>query len=796
MASVTQQIKNLLGGVSRQPDAKKIPGQLRTCINAYPDPTFGLIKRPGTEFKFSLSTTPNKYQNGKWFFIRRTQTEIYVGCIYNGSMEIWNSLTGVLCTAAPITSGYLSGSKDDFDVLSIQDYTVITNKTKTVALTAAPNFNAGRKATIRPISVEYNSEYKVTINNSTTSTYKTRDSDAAGQTALNIAEHLTELETRINALNIAGLTVTKLKSTLELSCTNSFTITSSGGVSNEELVSFQDAVNNIAELPDQSIHGRIVKITNTISATDSYYVEFVANNGVSGQGYWQETIAPNVSTSFDGSTMPHRLVNTALNTFTFGTIPWVAREVGDDDTNTAPSFVGSNINKTFFHSNRLGFLSGDNVILSEAGDYINFWARSALTQIASDPIDISCSSLTPTSLRNVLPVPQGLVIFSANQQFLMSADQGILTPTTTTIKSLASYECDEQIAPVDVGTNLVFASKTEGYTRVFGMLTRGQEENPDVADISRVVSDWIPDTVDTLVASPQNSFIGLYARTSRDVYFYRFYNSGQDKDVMQAWFQWRLPGNVQFIAVDSDDLYIITYQGGQYGMLKTTLNQTPDNQILVTNQGQTVQLCMDMYAVAGQVTYDANNNWSRCTLPFNNVPTLEPVLIVAGTAQVNSVFQSGFTLSPVVGFDNNGNPFFQVNGIDLSNQAAQVYVGYKYDFDVELPTLYYQLDAGTSDYTATLTISRIKVSAGLSSDLGFRLKRRGSDVWEDIQFAQDADFYLANDVPLAEQNMYVLPIHQRNENFNLRIISDSPFPVALSSMAWEGNYSPRYYRRR
>lgn len=794
MASVTQKISNLLGGVSRQPDVKKLPGQLRTCTNAYPDPTFGLIKRPGTEFKFSLSTTPNKYVDGKWFFIRRAKTEIYVGCIYNGNLEIWNAITGVLCTATPITSSYLQGTKDDFDVLSIQDYTVITNKTKAVALTAAPTFNPGRKATLRPISVEYSSEYKVTINNTSISTYKTRDSDAANQTALNIAEHLTELETRINALNISGLTVTKLKSTLELSSTSSFTITASGGVSNDELVVFQDSVNNISELPEQSIHGRVVKITNTISATDSYYVEFVATNGVSGPGYWQETIAPNVSTAFDGATMPHRLVNTAVNTFTFGTIPWVAREVGDDDTNAAPSFVNTTISKTFFHNNRLGFLSGDNVILSEAGDYINFWSRSALTQIASDPIDISCSSLTPTSLQNVLPVPQGLVIFSANQQFLMYADQGILTPTTTTIKSLSNYECDQKISPVDVGTNIVFASKTEGYTRVFGMLTRGQEENPDVVDISRVVSDWIPDTVDSMFASAQNSFVGLYARTSRDIYFYRFYNAGQEKDVMQSWFQWELPGNVQFAAVDSDDLYVITYQGDQYAMLKTTLNQTPDNQILVTNQGQTVQICMDMYALATQVTYDAGNNWSRCALPFANVATLDPVLIVAGTAQVNSVFQSGFTLSPTVVIDN-GIPYFQVNGTDLSSQAAQVYVGYKYNFNVELPTFYYQLDKGSSDYTATLTISRVKVSAGLSSDLGFSLRRKGADIWEDVQFVQDADFYLANDVPLAEQNMYTLPIYQRNENFNLRIISDSPFPVALSSVAWEGNYSPRYYRR-
>ena len=47
MAAVTQRINNYLGGVSRQSDDKKLPGQVRECLNGYPDPTFGLTKRPG-----------------------------------------------------------------------------------------------------------------------------------------------------------------------------------------------------------------------------------------------------------------------------------------------------------------------------------------------------------------------------------------------------------------------------------------------------------------------------------------------------------------------------------------------------------------------------------------------------------------------------------------------------------------------------------------------------------------------------------------------------------------------------
>jgi len=69
------------------------------------------------------------------------------------------------------------------------------------------------------------------------------------------------------------------------------------------------------------------------------------------------------------------------------------------------------------------------------------------------------------------------------------------------------------------------------------------------------------------------------------------------------------------------------------------------------------------------------------------------------------------------------------------------------------------------------------------------------DNWYDIQPVQEAGEYAADDVPMNDLNTFTVPIHQRTDNFTLRIFSDSPFPVSLTSMVWEGNYSPRFYRR-
>ena len=69
------------------------------------------------------------------------------------------------------------------------------------------------------------------------------------------------------------------------------------------------------------------------------------------------------------------------------------------------------------------------------------------------------------------------------------------------------------------------------------------------------------------------------------------------------------------------------------------------------------------------------------------------------------------------------------------------------------------------------------------------------DEWYELAPSQMANEYLADDVPLDASRFVTIPIHQRSKNFTLRVFNDSPFPVSLNSMMWEGKYSPRFYRR-
>ena len=872
MPAVTQRVDNYLGGVSRQSDDKKLPGQVEECINGYPDPTFGLTKRPGFQHIANLGTG-TIYDNSKWFFISRTETEKYIGCItpavYNnasppvlqstGNIYIWNAITGVAITPTFIGSSqsYLTGARTDYDILTIQDKSIITNRLVTTAAVAAPTFTPNRQATIRLSGTSLNTTYSGTINGQTF-TVTTGSTDGYVQA-------LTQIKNAIDALNISGLTVTRFKDNVHLERTSSFTFSVTGGDFEDQANGFQDQVATLAEIPSESVHGHVVKVANSGLLTSAYFLRFVANDGVSGDGFWEETVSPSVSTGLDASTMPHQLVNTDVDTFEVRPVPWVNRVVGDDETNKHPSFVGQKINQSFFHNNRLGFLSADTVSMSQSGDFFNMYHASAQTVVDSDPIDLSANALKPVALHSVLPTTQGLVLFSANQQFLMSSSDGILTPAKTSIRTISSYEMDTVVDPVDTGTGISFISKTPSYTRVFTMVTRGENQNPIVSDIGKVVNEWIPSTIDTFIPSAQNQFIAFSGQSTRYIYFFRQYSEGKDVK-LQTWFNWLAPGNVQTIATDSDEFFAVTKQGGQFTLSKASLSQSPDDAIIVNNDGQRLNPCIDLYAPASSVVYDAAGEFSKCFIPYNDATNLTPVIIIKGTTATGQFIESGFTISPERVVES-GNTYFKVPVKDLTSIASDVIVGYKYDFDVILPKTYYKIDAEMkrSDFTANLTIARMKFAVGLSGLMGFKLKSKGirqgkkqyigdgstteypwnsSDIdyidddqikvtvnnvettdftvdrtgvlpkiifntapvnnssilifideWYNLNPVVIADNYLANDIPISEQTIFTLPIHQRTDNFTLRLFNDSPFPVSVNSMMWEGLYSPRFYRR-
>jgi hypothetical protein len=356
------------------------------------------------------------------------------------------------------------------------------------------------------------------------------------------------------------------------------------------------------------------------------------------------------------------------------------------------------------------------------------------------------------------------------------------------------------------------------------MQGNGLEVDAIVIDISKVVSGWLP-TVDFMAVSPQNSFVALVPEDSSNIYLYRFYNDGEE-DKMQAWQRWTLPGSIKAVNVVDDIVYFIIESNGIHSASVLSLNELDASSYRISDKSLTAAApAIDYLSKPSEVIYDQETNTTRLyikfpyivgripsaviTLPTDGVETrnattyfdlFPQVLTPTPNGQVLDA-DPGYYQVPEVGIDDEGT-FFKVTGnwLDYNNNNEVVNgiaVGYAYDFEATLPTFFYKLPNknGESDYTAYLNVNRVKFSVGKTGAIRFKVKTRGRDEWNTVQAVINNDYYLADTEVIVREQQFTLPINQRNTNFQVKVTSDLPFPVSMISMMWEGQYSPRFYRR-
>lgn len=687
MAAVTQTIESYLGGVSREPDKDKAPGMVDDILNGYPDMTFGLTKRPGTELNIEVGNSSD-LDAAYWFIFRYNDfEERYVGVIYNSTVKVFNIATGVEATISGANQSYLNTTKENFKVLQRRENMIILNTDKTVAISSA---------------------------------------------------------------------------------TASGTLTGT--------------VNTLAELPAANTlsAGDIYRINGIDGAADDYVIKWDGQT-------WTETVLPGVNISFETTTLPYILTRTSLNTFTFAASPWTSRVSGvpgNTGTSRQPSFVGQKISNLFFYKNRLGFLSEDNVIMSQPLEFFNFWRNSSLTTTDADPIDLTASSLDDVSLFAVQPMIQGLVLFGTREQFVMTAgNTSVLTPSTASISSISQYEINKLVEPVLLKEKIYFTAKANSYSRVMSMLTRGDNNSPLVEDVSKIVTTWLPKDLNRIVRSNQNDFIGMFDNTTNYIYFFRTLTNQNDQST-NTWFRWEMAGKVIACFMEQDAVQIAVSANGKVNMLTAYINPNTDSPLVQTNEGVLTNPSLD-YMHTPSKSYDATTGLTTLTSsasdPLNN--EWGPVAIETYTGSSgNGKF---YKLTKVT------DTTYTVNE-DLTNSTVQL--GFTFPYSIDLPKLYYRTGE-PADFTASLTISRMKFAMGKTGAVGFELKPRGSQNFIDVGEIEQSNWYLLDSAPIDDERMFTLPIHQRNDNFDVRLTSDSPYPVSLLSMTWEGQYSPRYYQR-
>jgi len=354
-----------------------------------------------------------------------------------------------------------------------------------------------------------------------------------------------------------------------------------------------------------------------------------------GEGVWEEVAAPGIEVELDDDTMPLQLKfvpagSYAINggasrsytngVFQFTYPDWGLRDVGDDITNSAPSFVGNPIQKMMFFRNRIAMLSDENVILSRTNDYLNFWVKTAMAISNADPIDLQSSSTFPTKLYDAVEAPAGLVLFSANEQFLLSSGaEALLTPETAKVSYLSSYAFNPDTIPFSLGTTIGFINSTAKNGRFYEMANVNARDEPTVAEQSKVIGKLFPSNITLATSSTENDLMlfgidSTLHTASNEVWGYKWFESGQ-KRVQNAWFRWTLPNNVVYHIILDDVYYCVLNTGSTYTFEKFDIKLSDDT-LLIGDEPLVNRVHLDTKKTiaTGDITYDTQEDISTFAL--------------------------------------------------------------------------------------------------------------------------------------------------------------------------------------
>ena len=588
MPVISRAIPTLLRGISQSSDALKQPDHADIQDNADSNPVLGLTKRSGLQYITALSSST--LGNVHIQTINRDLNERYVAVFSNGNVKVFE-LDGTEKTVnKPDGTAYLNTStpRSVIKTVTIADFTFVVNTSITAAMDSTLSGGTGTKAIIFINQATAKTTYTVTIDGVTV----TDNTD--GDSTLSTDTIAADLKTGLDS-GLSGFTIVRNGPVLYVrkNDNSNFSIDGSDTQGDTKMTIIKDSVQRFTDLPTVSPHGYVVEVKGDDETDfDNYYVKFVGNNtttdGVLEEGQWEETVEAGIPFKFDYATMPHILVRQADGNFRFArvdgdtytisgtnyTLPkWGERTVGDIVSAPDPSFIGEKINNVFFFRNRLGFLAGDNVILSRVSEFFNFFPETVVSVLDNEPIDVAASHTKVAILKSAVTMGEKLILFSEQTQFVLTSSADNLTPKTANVIVITEFENSAAAQPVGSGSSIYFLTQKGTFAGIREYIIQGEAQIRDAANVTIHVPRLIPSNIFKMaVSTNQDILILLGSDNANKLYVYRWlYGEGGQK-ALSAWFTYTINPDRSILNIDfiGTDLFVVIEEAN-----KVTLEKIP-----------------------------------------------------------------------------------------------------------------------------------------------------------------------------------------------------------------------------
>ena len=392
-----------------------------------------------------------------------------------------------------------------------------------------------------------------------------------------------------------------------------FSVRTTDGLGDSGLTAIYKEVKSITDLPAKCFNKfRVKVIGSTSTAQDDYYVIFkTKDNNYFGEGSWIETVGWEEDTSTGLSkgielalkrdTLPLQLKPTddTFDNWTLSIAEWTPRIAGDNLSNPAPSFVGSEIKDIFFFKNRLGFLTQHNIIFSEADEYFNFWRSTVLGLLDSAPIDVGISHTKVVELKHAIPFQEKLLLFSDSTQFVLKGNE-LLTPKTVSITPTTEYDSTETITPLALNNYLYFNFKRNNSSGFMEYYIDNDNNIFDAVEITAQIPTYIPSTIELMAGCGVENLLVTISSDRTTLFVYKFFWQNKEK-IQSAWQKFTFTRSIVSFHFINSDLYIITKDSSN-----TFLEKLPMENRLQDQSGYNLLLDSRIDGSTLTTSYNAN----------------------------------------------------------------------------------------------------------------------------------------------------------------------------------------------
>lgn len=789
---VSSTIPNLISGVSQQPWNVRLPTQAEEQVNCQSSVTDFLKRRPATRHLARIRDTPAA--NGiASHHINRDETEQYIVTADASGINVFD-LEGNAKTVSVTGTGaaYLAAAtapNRDLRFLTINDYTFVLNRR--VAVKTLPDLSPKRQpeAIVFIKQASYNTTYSINLNGTAYSTTTEDGVAPADQPA-----------DKLSSLDICNALAQQLpKETFSVQTSNStiwirrhdggdFTVKVQDSRSNTHTSVCKGKVQRFSDLPTVAPRGFVTEIIGDASSSfDNYFCVFEPSDAgdAFGSGTWKETVKPGIPCKLDPATLPHALIRQADGTFTFGPLEWGERICGDEDSAPFPSFVGRPLNGLFFYRNRLSFLSGENVVMSEVGEFFNFFLTTVTTLVDSDVVDVAASHTKSSILHHAVTFSGGLLLFSDQSQFVLEHDT-VLSNATVSIKPVTEFEASMKAAPVSSGKTVFFATdKGEwGGVREYITLPDNSDQN-DASDITAHVPRYVRGNVSRLECSTNEDMLLVLSEEMRtSLWLYKYFWNGSEK-IQSAWSRWDMCGEVLSAAILNTGVYLIMQYGD--GVYLEKMDITPGYK----DEGETFEYCLDRKITEQSVTlgaYDAIHKTTAITLPYD-IPNGHTPVVVTRTGGPDA---PGNLLRRV---RVTGPRTLTVEGPDAHGKKLFIGIPYESSYTFSTFAIREGDSKGNAVTTGRLQLRRLTLNCSNTGFLHmyvtptFRPTSTYTFTGREVGHGTN----IIGKIPLYTGTIN-FPILSLNTQAEVKVGSDSFLPFALVNASWEGFYNTRNAR--